>query len=201
MDTCFVSLGYDCSPATVLKSLGYRKYSLPLDWVETKGNTLYNVLIDDFSNYHNRIKMSSDKKRIIDQYGVEFPHDYPTINKLNTEENILVDDWKKYTPDIQEKYKRRIERFRNIFLNSNNNVIVLFRGHSFYANKLKDILNMRYPQTNIFFVIATFETFYVRVLDNKIVMCNPEKNGVWNDVNAWNEAIETAKRLIVENHC
>ena len=189
----FVSLGYDCSPAAALKGLEMRQWSLPLDWVETKGNTLYKVLLDDFAHYHKNIKLTNNKKRIVDYYGVEFPHDYPTIGGDDTE---ITEDWEKYSDVVDKKYQRRIERFRNIFLESGDKtVMVLFRGALHYAKTLKLILNSRYPNSKIIFIIATYEVGDTCILENHIIGCNPERNGGWNEPSIWKEGIDVAFSL------
>jgi hypothetical protein len=197
----YISLGSECSSAAALRSLNLRNFALPFDWVQTKYNQLYNCLYDDFSRFHTNLRLSVNKKRIIDDYGIEYPHDYPTCsscldNDITTfGEDVIVDHWQDYVSDVSLKYARRIERFRNVFKEVQP-IIVLFRSSLYYANQIKLLLQSKYNRKDIYFVVATYET-QSPYLD--IVVCDPEKNGTWNDEAIWLQGIVTLTANIMQN--
>jgi hypothetical protein len=158
----YITLGWDCSPATALRNLQLREYALPFDWIRSNAEILSKVIENNFSGFHESLKLSENKQFIIDSYGLNFPHDYPTIKQNcisltdEIDETILISDWEKYIPDIQEKYKRRIERFHAI-MNSSDPVIVLHAGILEGIYLLRDAFLKRYNKTNICYVIRIFE--------------------------------------------
>ena len=40
MDIHFITMGFDCSPASVLRNLNLRGFALPFDWVVSNINSL-----------------------------------------------------------------------------------------------------------------------------------------------------------------
>lgn len=200
----YVSLGFDCSPASALRNLNLRDFALPFDWVESNYahyEIILNCITDDFRKFHKNIKLTRDSKRIIDAYGIQYPHDYPNTENIYSkdeedhlyDEKQIVPNYADYTPKVLEKYARRIERFREIFT-GNIPIIVLYRGVYMNAQILKTRLESIYNRSDIVFVVATHEQIYN---DEKIICCNPEKNGGWNEAAIWLEAIELAKTRFV----
>ena len=158
----YITLGWDCSPATALRNLQLREYALPFDWIRSNAEILSKVIENNFIGFHESLKLSENKHFVIDTYGLNFPHDYPTIKQncisLTDEigETVLVSDWEKYIPVIQEKYKRRIERFHSI-MNSDEPLIALYAGYIGDVQLFKDVFKMRYNKTNIFYVVLSEE--------------------------------------------
>ena len=70
-------MGYDCSPATALKSLGLREFSSPFDWVATDIDSIERCFADGFAGFHTNLKLNLNKTRLIDECGIQYPHDYP----------------------------------------------------------------------------------------------------------------------------
>lgn len=132
----------------------------------------------------------------MDEYGIQYPHDYPTLDISNNEvdgyynEHTIISNYMDYTKDIYEKYQRRIARFREIFY-STDRIICLYRGSPMAADYLKRFLVSTYKHSDIVFVVATKEN--VNMDKDGIFICNPEKNGNWNETNIWKDAIEKAK--------
>jgi len=192
----FITLGSDCSPASVLLSLKLRKFALPFDWVGIGTQQLCSVISNMFQGYHDNLTIS--ETCITDGYGVNFPHDYPTIEKkvINDEdewipEKTIVSDWESHCSTVREKYSRRIERF-NTILQSKHPLIALFRGHVHDAIEIRNILEIIYNKFNIVFIVATNETSS----DPLLITCDPEKNGSWNDATIWNEAIQKGIEIL-----
>jgi hypothetical protein len=194
----FVSLGYDCSPAFVLRDLSLRPYALPFDWVQSNHMQIINCISDNFQKFHTNIRIidTPHGQRAVDEYGIQYPHDYPTLDGSNNEvdgyynEHTIIPNYMDYTKDIIDKYQRRITRFREIFY-STDRVICLYRGFPMAAAYLKRFLVSTYKHSDIVFVVATKEN--VNMDKQGIFICNPEKNGNWNETNIWKHAIEKAK--------
>lgn len=189
----YITLGYDCSTAATLKSLDLRKYSLPFDWIVSDAKKLIECISENFINFHKNLIINESNTRVIDYYGFQFPHDYPNIESNDIDnvgegvfsENKILDGWENFIELNLEKYNRRIKRFNDI-LNSNDDIIVLYRGNLENVYLFQNLFINKYKKNNVKFVVAT-NTFFE---DNNIITCNPEINGIWNDSEIWNEAIK-----------
>jgi hypothetical protein len=197
MTIYYLTLGYDCSPAAALRILNLREFALPFDWVISNVSILENCFEDNFSKFHKNLKLNGSKKRLIDEYGFQFPHDYP-LNNSNVnidnigegvfgEENdkIISDNWINYHHDVLAKYNRRIERFNNI-INDRHPIIVLCRYNTNDVLKLQLLFLKYYKKENVYFINSTNEIFET----DKIKNINTEKNNVWNDINIWKPCID-----------
>ena len=206
----YVSLGYDCSPASVLRNLNLREFALPFDWVDTNHinhEIILNCITDDFRKFHQNIKLTPDGKRVVDAYGIQYPHDYPTtetisehFEKMDVEDHLydekqIVPNYADYTPKVLEKYARRIERFREIFT-GNRPITVLYRGFYVQAQHIKLILETIYHRNDIVFILATHEKIFN---DAKIICCNPDQNGQGNEAGIWLEAICRGTKVPLTN--
>lgn len=203
MNVNYMSFGYDCSPASTLRNLNLRCEALPFDWVVSNLQILINCIEDNFNKYHENLYFNISKKRLIDSYGFQFPHDYPLDNNNIDDSKIgegifgeetdkqIISNWSEYHPKVLEKYERRIERFYN-YLHSDIPLIILCRGYS-----VKDINNLRlylvnkFRKNKIYFVISTKEKFK----NNHIITCDTEIKGIWNDATIWLEAINSLKTM------
>jgi len=197
----YISLGFDCSPATALKNLNLRTCSLPFDWVQTTPNQLYHCIKEDFSRFHTNLRLSSNKRRILDDYGIEYPHDYPTqkINNKNDytdarNEDLIVDNWEEFVSEVSLKYKRRISRIITIF-NEQTPLTILYRGNTNYANQIKTLLQDKFKRKNVYFLVANSEKSSPY---KDIFVCNPEKNKEWNDELIWKEGIDELNTYILQ---
>jgi len=179
----YICIGQHCSPATALRYLNLRAYALPFDWIRSSPEILSDVISDDFKGFHEGLQLSENKQYIIDSYGLEYPHDYPTIKNESDEfgenvECIIIESWKDFIPEIQEKYKRRIERFQGI-MNSSEPVIALFIGEISGISKFKEVFLKKYNKTNIFYVVLSEEIIddleNQRLLEEGISLCEPEE--------------------------
>jgi hypothetical protein len=193
----YLTLGYDCSPAAALRNLDLRKFALPLDWVVSDINIIEKCLKDDFSLFHKNLKFNFNKSRLIDEYGFQFPHDYPRTNTnikdlsnnigdgIFAEENIIVDNWIEYYNIVYEKYKRRIERFRNI-IKDPKPIIILCRYNIYDAIKLQILFIKIYGRDDVYIVNSCNKSF-----EKKNLICiNTEINKIWNDTNIWKLGID-----------
>lgn len=193
----YLTLGYDCSTATTLRNLELRKYALPFDWVVSSRDALTKCINDDFKSYHKDLKLHTSKNKLVDSYGFEFPHDYPTITSSYTEdieiynEDNIVDNWIEYHPVVLDKYNRRIERFLEI-VNCKKPIITLYRGRVDDAIFLKELLINKYDINIIKFVVATLE----KTSNSDVFVCNPESQGDWNNIEIWKNTLNLAIKSI-----
>ena len=193
----YLTLGYDCSPAAALRNLNLREFALPFDWVVSNISILERCFEDKFSKFHKKLKFNGSKTRLIDEYGFQFPHDYPLSNSnINIdsigegvfgEENgkFISDNWINYYDDVLVKYNRRIDRFNNI-INDPRPIIVLCRYNTNDVLKLQLLFLKYYKKENVYFINSSNEIFET----DKIKNINTEKNNVWNDVNIWKQCVD-----------
>jgi len=185
-----ITLGQDCSAATALRTLSMRNYALPFDWIRSNPEILSEVILHNFKGFHESLKLSENKNYVIDSYGLEYPHDYPTVKQpvlnmngeVNTEdifEHQIIDTWEEHIPSIQGKYKRRIERFHSI-MNSEEPVLALFMGQVSHVNLFKNAFKIRYNKINVYYAVLSEESISEEqqqdLLENhNISLCEPEE--------------------------
>lgn len=197
----FLTVGFDCSPASALRGLNLRSEALPFDWVVSNISSLDKCFQDNFMKYHTNLKLDHSKTRLIDEYGFMFPHDYPLmdINKntddvtidiigegiIGEEKNkIITENWQQFYSIAKEKYDRRIKRFLNI-VNDTKPIILLCRYSTKDVLLLRNLFLKYYNKQNIFFINSSNEKF----VNNFIINCNTEENGNWNDIEIWKKYI------------
>ena len=190
----YISLGYDCSTASILRDLGLRKYALPFDWIRTTPLGIYLCITDNFEQFHKNLELEKTKSCLVDKYGFDYPHDYPTIFDSTNEpgdghigEATIIDGWEKYHEIVLEKYRRRIERFHNL-LNSQDPIIALFFGKTSDVYMFKAAFLEKYNKTNIIYIVYS----YMPSNSDDIFTCDGSKSG-W--INAIKEAENRSKHL------
>lgn len=119
--TIIIPIGGDCGVAEMTKKYGLRKYAFPFDWICTY-NGISEIIKNDFKYFLPDLKEIEDLN-IIDgcpnvfnhNYGIKFIHD-----KLEL-------------PEENEKYERRIKRFKEILRNPpNEKIIFLKKGFNYH---------------------------------------------------------------------
>ena len=183
----FITIGYDCSPASALRGLNMRTFALPFDWVESNITSLEKCFHTHFSFFHTKLRLNKKRTRLIDYHGFQFPHDYPTIIPDSNSENIIVNNWSDFYPENLEKYKRRIERFNNI-LNDDNPIIILCRYPNSHVIFLRKLFIKYYNKKNLIFVNSNPDKMFIKIDDTFILSCNTDIN-TWNEANIWEENI------------
>lgn len=186
----FLTIGYDCSPAGALRGLERRQFALPFDWVESSISAITRCFQNNFVDYHTGLYLNKKKTRVIDKYGFQFPHDYPTVN-INDgfKEDTIVHNWKDYYDKNLEKYKRRIERFLTI-VHDEKPIIILCRYHNAYILTLRNLFSKYYNKNNIFFINANDVEIFLKIGECYIKSCNTEINNIWNESLIWKKNIE-----------
>ena len=180
----FITFGFNCAPALILRDLELRNYSLPFDWIITSNNQIINCIEDDFNKFHKNLHFTLNNHWLMDEYGIQFPHDYP----VNSNETI-VDDWQNYQANVLIKYERRIQRFKNI-MNCSTPIIALYYGQVRYAQNMKQYMERKYNKV-IVFVVATSEKFIFN-RENNIIICNVSNNDQSRNKDFWIDGINEA---------
>lgn len=194
----YITIGHDCSPAAALRNLNIREEALPFDWVISNIFSLYKCFETNFVNYHTNLKFNYNKTRLIDEYGFQFPHDYPLMDNSNNNVNDIVgegiigeeknkhitDNWKAYYNIVKEKYNRRIERFLKI-VRDHKPIIILSRYNTSDVINLRQLITKFYNKQNIYFINSSNEKFENMYIKN----CYTEENNIWNDPEIWKKNI------------
>lgn len=166
---------------------------MPFDWVESNVDSLEKCIGDRFAQYHKGLRLNDTKTRVIDAYGFEFPHDYPTmdsemeeVGECNYGETgkCIVENWMDYYDIVKAKYDRRINRFVAVLLDSRP-IIVLCRYSPADVLRIQGILTRAFHKKNIYFVNAypsRYETPY-------LLNITPDVER-WNDSEIWKQGIE-----------
>jgi hypothetical protein len=202
----YLTLGYDCSPAGALRAMGLRSFALPFDWLVSPINAMEACLKDDFAHFHTNLRLNHKSTRIVDHYGFEFNHDYPTatddhvVDHLNEDwhcEKEIVKNWRDCTSAVLDKYHRRIERFRNILQDRNMPILVLCRRNVHEVKRLQDVFSQRWNRDNdVYFLVAT-QGGTTNAM--RIMTFNPEVNGTWNDQQAWQTAFDAITKQMISS--
>ena len=199
----YLTIGYDCSPASALKDLNLRDFALPFDWVVSNIKSLQKCFETNFVDFHKKLVFNYNKTRLIDYYGFQFPHDYPLTHMTNFENNIgegvfgeengkfITDKWYHYYGVVLDKYNRRIERFKNI-INDTKPIIVLCRYNTKDVLELQELFIKYCKNKNIYFVNSCNELFENEYIKNIYT----EKDNKWNDINIWKEGIDDVIKKI-----
>lgn len=193
-----LTLGYDCSPAATLRNLNLREFALPFDWVVSNIGALYECFLTNFAKYHVNLKFNPSKTRLIDEYGFQFPHDYPITNTADISDShigegvigeesgkFIVDNWRNHHNTVLEKYSRRIVRFREMMADTRP-IIVLCRYSTQDVLILQQIFLNHFKRSDVFFVNSSKEIFE----NDKIINVDTEKNNVWNEAAIWKQGID-----------
>ncbi|HLB41200.1 MAG TPA: DUF1796 family putative cysteine peptidase [Candidatus Babeliales bacterium] len=146
-----------------VKYFDLRDEAYPFDWIESPFSALYQCLVDDFANFLTALKSKRDYL-VVDFYGFEFLHDWPTqvcpnFDVANSDFGVgnaqLVSDWPQYNESVRSKYRRRIARFRQSC--SGQEKIFFFRYHDItkaQAVLLRDLIAQRYPNLDFELVVV-----------------------------------------------
>lgn len=173
VDINIIPIGSNCKISHYLRRCKLRHNAYPFDWNCTSLKMIYDVFSNDFENFLddifigteiNRLYFGDDDDKLIisnekifpiicKKYNILFPHDF---NKIDAN----------YINQIKNKYKRRIERFRNI-INSDKIIYLVYCNANFNLNQWqvsvyneynKEILK-HYRGNNIYFLNKIKELF------------------------------------------
>jgi hypothetical protein len=192
-----ISLGEVCTTAAALEAFELRNAAYPFDWVISPYESLCGVLRQDFKDWLNPAYLSirDDHHGIINKYGFAFVHDFPTINYVGDPQNelplngdVLNPNWIDFVSDVQQKYGRRIQRFRDVCA-SNKKIYFIRHGgirSREEARILRNILKTAYTTLDFTLVIVgNDESFTKPWKEKNIKNYHLKKTAVWNDVAEW----------------
>ena len=169
-ETLFVSLGSYCAPASLARSCGYRKAAFPFDWnICLDGEKLIEILDEDFAHFLNEDYLVPFGWATLmhTRYHLEFVHD----GSWDAENASL------YLPLLQAKYKRRIERFKN--LKNHRGKVIFIRAayiystedmHRFY--KIKE--NIEISEEYALKLYETIKKYFPKLYFSLIIINNHE---------------------------
>lgn len=142
----YISLGSTCCVAYQLNKLKLRNMALPFDWIRTNNiNQLTKCLEDSFEKFCD-FKSFGNKKDFTLQETDDFIDDSTlgTLNVKNGYNMSFLHDFRidlDNSSDIIKKYQKRIERFYQIIVGSDNNTKIIFVRYDLSYNK-DNILNL-----------------------------------------------------------
>jgi len=172
-----VPIGIDCGVSLVMKKYNLRKISLPFDWVVSyKG--IKEILENDFKEYIPESAIYKEGTDIVvyNKYDVKFIHD-----KFDEEDN--------------NKYKRRIERLKNILETNTDYIYFIKKGHSYHHhgeyNFIDDIVDVK--ELNKYIKDKYPKLSYKIIL---ILLCNNCYKNI--DINKIDENIIIIKEPIID---
>lgn len=180
-----IPIGIDCGVADALKKLNIRQHALPFDW-NVSYSGISDIIRNDFKDF-------IPTKR----FGIQNNGIYCSVyNKYNT--LFIHEDWMKDKIKEQEKYQRRINRFRDLiskYKDGNETLYFIRKGHMFHhhaeyyykddiesAKELSIILKELYPNLNYkIYIILCCKTCYdceenYTNDDKNIIIINNTKN-------------------------
>ncbi|MDR3647152.1 MAG: DUF1796 family putative cysteine peptidase [Candidatus Babeliales bacterium] len=161
-ETLVVSIGGACLAAIQIYNLGLRKAAYPFDVIYSDLDGIINAIKTDFAyfidiKYLTRKRFNNKYHLYNPSYNFIFPHDLHSDNgkKLNLKyerEKII---------DFQEKYKRRIARFKD--LENFKGKVYFLRTYSKNVQpdtignliKLRDLISKKFPKLNFEIIVVT----------------------------------------------
>ena len=189
MDTVdYISLGGDCIPAISLRNLGLRKEAYPFDWVILHNDTIATFLLNDFEDYHTNLAMNWNRWIKNTKHEVEFPHDYDTT----TDEG-----WREQIESVNEKYQRRIERFRDLM--KKNTPLIVFMSYDMYMSRvIRQVIKEKYNRQNIYYIVKYKDT-HLAEDDNIFPAITSDQTFTkdeWNSHEIWIPTLERVQKII-----
>ena len=100
-----ISLGEDCRSSDAARDIGIRQFALPFDWVVSRTPAIIECFDDDFERFHKNLHFNFRNTRVVDEYGIEFPHDYPFKSDPTNRADIIAEDLHSQIVDNLEDYK------------------------------------------------------------------------------------------------
>lgn len=160
-----ISLGTACPVAFVLRDIGIRTVAYPFDWVAVPFKGLYRTIENDFDNFFIKknldFVMGPDFDGIIDtDTQFVFFHDFPIISDNPEQEDTvrsgkILENFLDFYDDINNKYQRRIFRFREALNSSEKVILIRYLATKEEAVLLRDLIQFKYPLLDFTIVIIT----------------------------------------------
>lgn len=223
-----IPLGTHCSAASSIRQLNIRQQAFPLDWIVSDFNSLYKAFEEDFKNFLNihSLRLRPDKQAVVDYYGFQFPHDFPTtaqptIKTLKSYEDenstfvnqaTVLPNFIDYHDIVFSKYARRINRMYDILKGSEK---VYFLRH-FGINKqqaiaFRNLISKKFPQLDFVIVVVNsisqyesnwnLEKIKNHYLDDRKIWNNPEEwKRIYSSLGLMNKSLNNLNDSYTEIH-
>ncbi len=189
-----ISLGMRCDPALYMrKNFNIRKNAYPFDWLVSPFDALYRCFEDDFLHFLQADSLTIKSLAVIDYYGFEYSHDFPTTNNAFienveegwTDQGSVVPNYLDYLEAIQEKYQRRIKRLRNALSGSDEIFLIRLTITKQQAKLLYDLIQSRYTKLNFTLVAVNNykeQPWRIQGIKNFYVPAGPNFHQEWKAV-------------------
>lgn len=209
-DPIVISLGADCQVAGNLRNYHLRFQAYPFDWNRTQSfDSIVKIIQDDFKHWLDPQFLEYKTVRICNTYyDLEFFHDFPAKDGLDERmveglERIggeLDPNFLSFLPEIQAKYKRRIDRFNEV-LNSNEPVLFI-RSYATprSARKFVKLMKLKYPNLQYKLIVLIGELNYENKSKNfykydwdienvKVIYCHGNNDGNVSNEKWWKDEV------------
>ena len=192
-----IGLGEVCTVAAALEAFNLRNAAYPFDWTISEFQSICTVLEEDFQDFldPHYLSIRPDSHGVINKYGIVFVHDFPTVEYTGSldidaplNEDILQSDWMNVLPEIEKKYRRRIDRFRDVCQSSKKVYFIRHQGIKSpeEACVLRNILKKNYPDLDFTLIIIGNDTTFAEPWNiSNIKNYHLKQTIVWNDVKEW----------------
>ena len=157
----FVSLGYNCDVAHLLRYTGLRKKAYPFDWCITPNDSVIKIIESDFKDFikSSNITYSEPHKALFfegeegsvaesdkvvvtaycDKYGMTFPHDFTDVDMYHI---------------VADKYNKRIDRFLKLIM-GRETVVFIFKPEAtdkigVFNDRLRESLRLKCPSLKFY---------------------------------------------------
>lgn len=151
-----VSLGPTSMVTVVTRSLRVQKTVFPFDWVISPFESVYRAFEDKFTHFLEKgsLRVRSDKQGVMDYYGFEFVHDFPTIQSGFADgssdeplsQYLLRPDFLDFYDVVATKYQRRIACLQDA-MNRGREIMLIRYGdmNRSQAERLRNLIRKKYP--------------------------------------------------------
>ena len=147
-----ITLGEACPVTGAVECVSLRGPSHPFESNITSFQALYDCLRHDFHDFTNPdfFTLYFDSKSLVNKYGITLAHDFPLVSigfdALGEEKFTLDPEWAKKLPQVQEKYDRRINRFRQHCTSKEKIYFLRYLGiDKMQAKRLAALIHNLYP--------------------------------------------------------
>jgi hypothetical protein len=158
----YITIGTNDKVTGILQSLGLRKSPLPFDWIHTNINGIRSCFEDNFKKYHiethtdyydnasDNITTQSQPTYVIDAYGFIFKKE---VIPLKSNSVVTINQQSVINSIINNKYKNRIEYFKQIMSDITTPIICLCNYNINDAIELQKLFIQYYNRTNNLYLI------------------------------------------------
>lgn len=177
-----IPVGIDCGIADALRKLNLRDVAFPFDWNVTYSGVA-DIIKNDFESFVPMRRFGIQKDRtescVFNKYDVLFIHE----------------DWQNKKSEEQEKYYKRIARFKEVLESTRDTIYFIRKGHMFHTHReyyfkndiesvveLAQVLKEKYPNLKykIFLILCCPSCYNInehyKIPDENIIIINNSKN-------------------------